>query len=428
MPFNPYYQPEVSRPYTKESVDRIRGPVHEECTLAKEGASQLRLNLRDNPVRALGAQTGAQAVQMVRAGLKGVYVSGWQVAADANSSSETYPDQSLYPVDSVPKLVRRINSALIRAGQIEGRKMTVPLVADAEAGFGGPLNAFELTKALIKAGAAGVHLEDQLSSEKKCGHLGGKVLIPTQHAIRNLVAARLAADVCKVDTVIIARTDADSAKLITSDIDSEDRSFIETALDHYGDEQCTRVGINPTAPMRTPEGFYTLKGRGINRAIARGLSYAPYADMLWMETSTPDLDEAKEFAEAIHQFYPDRLLAYNCSPSFNWSGKMGSKEILSFQTNLAEMGYAFQFVTLAGFHAINYSMFDLAYKYARTGMLAYRDLQDEEFESEEIRKYTAVKHQREVGTAYFDEITQAISGGHSSTTAMEGSTEKDQFK
>lgn len=418
--FNPYYQPSVVRPYSQEQVDRIRGPVHEECTLARMGSGEFRLNLRENPIRTLGAQTGAQAVQMVKAGLRAVYVSGWQVAADANSSSETYPDQSLYPVDSVPKLVRRINSALIRAGQVEGKKMTVPLIADAEAGFGGPLNAFELTKALIKAGAAGVHLEDQLSSEKKCGHLGGKVLIPTKQAIRNLVAARLAADVCKVDTVIIARTDADSAQLITSDIDPIDQPFID--MGRSGEYTGAFI-----PSKRTPEGFYRLIGNGIDRAIARGLAYAPYADMLWMETSTPDLEEARAFADAIKAKFPDRLLAYNCSPSFNWSENLRPTEIANFQKELQKLGYAFQFVTLAGFHALNFSTFELAKDYSVDHMTAYSRLQQKEFD-EVPYGYTAVKHQREVGTAYFDEISQAISGGNSSTTAMEGSTEKDQFK
>lgn len=429
---NPYY-PLVRRPYSKQQERLLRGPYAEKHTLAEEGAKELRELLgRHAPVRALGAMTGGQAVQMVKAGLQAIYVSGWQVAADANTSGQTYPDQSLYPVDSVPTLVRRINDALLRAAQIEAvdngieyhnRVMRpVPLIADAEAGFGGPLNAFELCKSLIRSGAAGIHLEDQLSSEKKCGHLGGKVLIPTKQAIRNLIAARLAADVCETSTVVIARTDADSAKLITSDVDPVDQPFIKKIPHHnWGGEI---IGSNP---VRTPEGFYELDGKGIDRAVARGLAYAPYADMIWMETSTPDLGEAHEFAKRIHEKFPDRLLAYNCSPSFNWKKKLSEEQIARFQHDLGQMGYAFQFVTLAGFHALNASMFELADKYRTAGMTAYANLQEYEFAMEEFG-YTATKHQREVGTAYFDLVSQTISGGESSTTAMEGSTEKDQFR
>jgi isocitrate lyase len=366
-------------------------------------------------VRTLGALTGNQAMQQVKGGLEAIYLSGWQVAADANSAGEMYPDQSLYPASSVPEVVRRINKTLQRADQIarlEGDNAThwfAPIVADAEAGFGGPLNAFELMKAMIEAGAAGVHFEDQLASEKKCGHLGGKVLVPTQTFIRTLNAARLAADVCGINTVLMARTDAHSATLITSDIDERDAQWI--------------------SGERTAEGFYKLKQGGahsVEHAVARGLSYAPYADLLWWETSEPDLGEAREFAEEIHRQVPGKLLAYNCSPSFNWRAKLDEKSIESFQEQLADMGYRFQFVTLAGFHSLNLSMFELASAYAQRGMGAYSDLQQREFRAEE-RGFTAIRHQREVGTSYFDAVAMAISAGQSSTTAMGGSTETDQF-
>lgn len=402
----------VTRPYSAKDVERLRGSVLVEHTLADLGARRLWSLLHSEPqVTALGALTGNQAMQMVRAGLKAIYVSGWQVAADANTSGQTYPDQSLYPVDSVPSLVRRINHSLQRGDQIEhaegkgGRHWFAPLIADAEAGFGGPLNAFELMKNMIDAGAAGVHFEDQLSSEKKCGHLGGKVLIPTQHFIRTLVAARLAADVCDVPTVLIARTDANSAQLLTSDIDDRDKPF------------CTGE--------RTVEGFFHING-GLDCAIARGLAYAPYADLLWCETSKPDLAEAKRFAEAIHKQYPGKLLAYNCSPSFNWKRHLDDDTIAKFQRELGAMGYKFQFVTLAGFHALNMGMFELAHDYNERGMSAYSDLQQREFAAES-KGYSATKHQREVGTGYFDEVAQVISGGESSTTALKNSTEAHQF-
>jgi isocitrate lyase len=362
-------------------------------------------------VAALGAMTGNQAMQQVKAGLKAIYLSGWQVAADANLAGQMYPDQSLYPANSVPEVVRRINQALQRADQIhhtEGKTdihWFAPIVADAEAGFGGPLNVFELMKAMIEAGAAGVHFEDQLSSEKKCGHMGGKVLVPTQIAVKNLVAARLAADVMGVPTLLVARTDANSAKLITSDIDPVDQRFL--------------------AGERTPEGFYRIRS-GLETAIARGLSYAPYADLLWCETSEPNMEEAERFAAAIHEQFPGKLLAYNCSPSFNWRKKLDSKTIAVFQKELAKMGYKFQFITLAGFHALNYSMFNLALGYRDHGMAAYSELQEAEFALEEYG-YTATKHQREVGTGYFDEVAQVISHGMSSTTALEESTEMAQF-
>jgi isocitrate lyase len=402
----------IERPYTASDVDRLRGSVRIEHSLARLGATRLwdLLHARDY-VNALGALSGNQAVQMVRAGLEAIYVSGWQVAADANSSSMTYPDQSLYPVDSVPRLVRRINQALLRADQVEhaegGTKhcWMAPLIADAEAGFGGPLNAFELMKAMIESGAAGVHFEDQLSSEKKCGHLGGKVLVPTSHFIRTLVAARLAADVMDVPTLVIARTDADSAKLLTSEIDGRDRAF------------CTGE--------RTPEGFYRIEG-GIEMAIERGRAYAPYADLIWCETSTPNLEEARRFAEGIHAKFPGKMLAYNCSPSFNWKRHLDDATIASFQRDLGAMGYKFQFVTLAGFHAINHAMFELARGYRDQGMTAYSRLQQAEFSSERDG-YTAAKHQREVGTGYFDEVAQVISGGTASTIALKESTESDQF-
>ena len=402
----------IERPYTQADVERLRGSVRVEHTLARLGAGRLweLLHTRDY-VHSLGALSGNQAVQMVRAGLEAVYISGWQVAADANSAAMTYPDQSLYPADSVPRLVRRINQALLRADQIEHAEGGVkhnwmaPLVADAEAGFGGPLNAFELMKGMIEAGAAGVHFEDQLSSEKKCGHLGGKVLVPTRQFVRTLIAARLAADVMDVPTLVIARTDADSAKLLTSDVDPRDRAF------------CTGD--------RTPEGFYRIRC-GIEMAISRGLAYAPYADLIWCETSTPDLHEAKRFAEGVHAQFPGKMLAYNCSPSFNWKKHLDDATIAKFQRELGSMGYKFQFVTLAGFHALNYGMFELARAYRDRGMAAYSSLQQIEFAAERDG-YTATKHQREVGTGYFDEVAQAISGGTSSTVALKGSTETEQF-
>jgi isocitrate lyase len=402
----------IKRPYTPEQVLKLRGSVKIEYTLARRGAERLwKLMEEESFVRALGALTGNQAVQQVKAGLKAIYLSGWQVAADANLAGQMYPDQSLYPANSVPHVVKRINQALQRADQIEHsegkreREWFAPIVADAEAGFGGPLNVFELMKAMIEAGAAGVHFEDQLASEKKCGHLGGKVLIPTQQAIRNLIAARLAADVMGVPTILIARTDANAAKLITSDIDPYDHPFIT------GD--------------RSPEGFYYLKN-GLDTAIARGLAYAPYADLIWCETSEPNLEEARRFAEAIHEKYPGKWLAYNCSPSFNWKKKLDEKTIATFQEELGKMGYKFQFVTLAGFHSLNHGMFELAKGYSERGMAAYSELQQAEFASQE-KGYTAVKHQREVGTGYFDEVSMVISGGTSSTTALKESTEAEQF-
>ncbi|MBH8599017.1 isocitrate lyase [Thermoactinomyces sp. CICC 10523] len=402
----------ISRTYTPEQVLRLRGSVQIEYTLARRGAERLWDLLHREPfIRALGALTGNQAVQQVKAGLKAIYLSGWQVAADANLAGQMYPDQSLYPANSVPEVVKRINRALQRADQIEhvegktDREWFVPIVADAEAGFGGPLNVFELMKAMIEAGAAGVHFEDQLASEKKCGHLGGKVLIPTSQAVRNLIAARLAADVMGVPTVLIARTDANAAQLITSDIDPRDHEFIT-------DE-------------RTAEGFYRIRN-GLKTAIARGLAYAPYADLIWCETSEPDLEEARQFAEAIHAKFPGKMLAYNCSPSFNWKKKLDEKTILRFQEELGKMGYKFQFVTLAGFHALNHSMFRLAKEYNREGMAAYSRLQQAEFALEN-EGYSATRHQREVGTGYFDEVSMVISGGTSSTTAMSGSTEEEQF-
>ncbi|MBA4549162.1 isocitrate lyase [Thermoactinomyces intermedius] len=402
----------IKRPYTPEQVLKLRGSVKIEYTLARRGAERLwKLMEEESFVRALGALTGNQAVQQVKAGLKAIYLSGWQVAADANLAGQMYPDQSLYPANSVPHVVKRINQALQRADQIEHsegkreREWFAPIVADAEAGFGGPLNVFELMKAMIEAGAAGVHFEDQLASEKKCGHLGGKVLIPTQQAIRNLIAARLAADVMGVPTILIARTDANAAKLITSDIDPYDHPFI--------------------TGERSPEGFYYLKN-GLDTAIARGLAYAPYADLIWCETSEPNLEEARRFAEAIHEKYPGKWLAYNCSPSFNWKKKLDEKTISTFQEELGKMGYKFQFVTLAGFHSLNHGMFELAKGYSERGMAAYSELQQAEFASQE-KGYTAVKHQREVGTGYFDEVSMVISGGTSSTTALKESTEAEQF-
>jgi isocitrate lyase len=402
----------IKRPYSHKDVDRLRGSIKIDYTLAFLGAKRLWDLMRSEPyINALGALTGAQATQMVRAGLKAVYCSGWQVAADANLGAQTYPDQSLYPANSVPALVKRINQALQRCDQIdhsEGKTDThwfAPIVADAEAGFGGPLNAFELMKGMIEAGAAGVHFEDQLSSEKKCGHLGGKVLIPTSAFIRTLVAARLAADVLDVPTVLIARTDADSAKLLTSDIDPIDKEF------------CTGE--------RTAEGFFRVKP-GVKSAIARGLAYAPYADMLWCETSTPDLKEAKEFAEGIHKKFPGKLLMYNCSPSFNWKKHMDESQLPKFQRELGAMGYRFQFVTLAGFHSLNHGMFELAHAYKDHGMAAYSKLQEAEFAMEKLG-YTATKHQHEVGTGYFDDVSQVIASGASSTTALKESTETAQF-
>ncbi len=405
----------VERPYPAEDVLRLRGSIHIEHTLARLGAERLWELLQTEPyVNALGAVTGNQAVQQVQAGLKTIYVSGWQVAADANNAGQMYPDQSLYPADSVPNLCRRINSALQRADQVHHSEGKVapsdtwfaPLVADAEAGFGGTLNAFELMKGMIEAGAACVHFEDQLSSAKKCGHLGGKVLVPTGEAVQKLVAARLAADVMGVPTLVMARTDADSAHLLTSDIDARDRHF------------CTGE--------RTPEGFFRIRG-GIESAVARGLAYAPYADLIWCETSHPDLEEARQFADAIHEKYPQKMLAYNCSPSFNWRKKLDEETIARFQPELARMGYKFQFVTLAGFHALNLSMFELARGYKTAGMTAYSRLQEKEFSREAKYGYEAVKHQRFVGTGYFDQVQQVISGGLASTTALIGSTEAEQF-
>ncbi|HET6623506.1 MAG TPA: isocitrate lyase [Gaiellaceae bacterium] len=403
----------IERPYSEAEVERLRGRFRIEHTVARLGAERLWRLLHDEPyVAALGALTGAQAVQMVKAGLKAVYLSGWQVAADANLAGHTYPDQSLYPVSSAPALVERINNALLRADQIEaaedrnGTYWLAPIVADAEAGFGGPLNAFELMKAFIEAGAAGVHFEDQLSSEKKCGHLGGKVLVPTAQFVRTLVAARLAADVLDVPTILVARTDALSATLLTSDVDERDHEFL--------------------TGERTAEGFFRIRP-GIEAPIARALAYAPYADLLWCETSTPDLDEAAQFAEAVHAKFPGKLLAYNCSPSFNWKKHLDDRTIAAFQRELADMGYKFQFVTLAGFHAVCESMFDLASGYARGGMSAYVELQEREFALEDAG-YTATRHQREVGAGYFDAVLGAVTGGKSSTLALKGSTEEAQFE
>ena len=406
----------VLRPYTAEEVVALRGSVTIEHTLARLGAERLWDLLRagEEPyIQALGAQTGAQAVQMVQAGLKAIYVSGWQVAGDMNSAGQTYPDQSLYPADSVPQLVRRINNALQRADQIarmEGQDGVetwfAPIMADAEAGFGGVLNAYELMKGMIEAGAAGVHFEDQLSSAKKCGHMGGKVLVPTREAIQKLVAARLAADVLGVPTLLVARTDANGARLLTSDIDESDRPFL--------------------TGKRTSEGFFEARA-GLDQAIARGLAYAPYADLLWCETSHPDLDEARRFAEAVHAVHPGKMLAYNCSPSFNWSQKLDRATIARFQEELGAMGYKFQFVTLAGFHALNTAMFELAHGYREQGMLAYSALQDREFRMNEEHGYRAVKHQAFVGAGYFDRVNQVIAGGTSSLGALSGSTEEEQF-
>ncbi|ARD48985.1 isocitrate lyase [Sporosarcina sp. P37] len=403
----------IKRNYTAEDVVKLRGSLLIQNTLAEKGAARLWKSLHEEDfINALGALTGNQAVQQVKAGLQAIYLSGWQVAADANLAGQMYPDQSLYPANSVPAVVKRINQALQRADQIdhaEGREdgfdWFAPIVADMEAGFGGPLNVFELMKGMIEAGAAGVHLEDQLASEKKCGHLGGKVLLPTQNAVRNLSAARLAADVLGVDTVIIARTDADAADMVTSDIDPADAEFL--------------------TGERTPEGFYKSKP-GIKQAIARGLAYAEYADLVWCETSHPSLEEAQEFADAIHAKYPEKMLAYNCSPSFNWKANLDEATIEKYQVELGKMGYKFQFVTLAGFHTLNHSMFELAHGYKTRGMGAYSELQQAEFDNES-KGYTATRHQREVGTGYFDEVAQVISEGQSSTTAMSGSTETAQF-
>jgi isocitrate lyase len=403
----------LARNYTAADVDRLRGSIRIEHTLARLGAERLWELMHSEPyVNALGAMSGNQAMQMVRAGLQAIYVSGWQCAADANLSGEMYPDQSLYPANSVPMLVKRINRALLRADQIEHaeggaeRYWLAPVMADAEAGFGGALNAFELMKQLIEAGAAGVHFEDQLASEKKCGHLGGKVLVPTAQFVRTLTAARLAADLCDVPTVLVARTDAESATLLTNDVDEVDHPFV-------------------LAGDRTHEGFFRIRN-GIETAIARALAYAPFADVVWCETSTPDLDEARAFAEAIHEAFPGKLLAYNCSPSFNWRSHLDDDAIARFQRELSAIGYGFQFVTLAGFHALNASMFELAAGYAAEGMTAYVRLQEREFELEPLG-YTAMRHQAEVGTGYFDRVSAIVSGGHGSTLALAGSTEAAQF-
>ena len=404
----------ITRPYDADEVLRLRGSIPIEHSLARRGALRLwELLKREEPVRALGAVTGNQAMQMVRAGLDAIYLSGWQAAADANTAGAMYPDQSLYPANTGPELARRINRTLARADQIEHleggakRDWFAPIVADAEAGFGGPLNCFEIMKAYIEAGVAGVHFEDQLASEKKCGHLGGKVLIPTQAAVRNLDAARLAADVSGVPTILVARTDAESARLITSDVDERDRRYL--------------------TGERTSEGFFRLKeGTGLDHCISRGLAFAPHADLLWWETSHPNLDEARIFAEAVHARYPGKLLAYNCSPSFNWRAKLDEQTIANFQRELGAMGYKFQFVTLAGFHSLNHGMFELASGYRDRGMAAYSELQQAEFASE-AKGYTATRHQREVGTGYFDAVATAISGGQSSTVALKESTEAAQF-
>ena len=405
----------IQRPYSADDVLKLRGSISVEHTLARRGALKLwEILHRDEPLRALGAVTGNQAMQMVRAGLEAIYLSGWQAAADANTASAMYPDQSLYPANTGPELARRINRTLARADQLEhleggaARDWFAPIIADAEAGFGGPLNCYEIMKAYIEAGAAGVHFEDQLASEKKCGHLGGKVLIPTQSAIRNLDAARLAADVSGVPTILVARTDAESARLITSDVDERDRQFL--------------------TGERTSEGFFRLKeGTGLDHCIARGLAFAPHADLLWWETSHPNLEDARNFAEAVHGEYPGKLLAYNCSPSFNWQAKLDADTIARFQRELGAMGYKFQFVTLAGFHSLNHAMFELATGYRERSMAAYSELQQAEFASEPAG-YTATRHQREVGTGYFDQVAMALSQGQSSTTALEQSTEAAQFE
>lgn len=403
----------VERPYDAAEVAKLRGSLHVEYTLARRGADKLWKSMHElEYVNALGALTGNQAMQQVKAGLNAIYLSGWQVAADANLAGQMYPDQSLYPADSVPSVVRRINNALMRQDQIqsvEGQGSVdwfAPIVADAEAGFGGVLNAHELMKDMIAAGAAGVHFEDQLASAKKCGHMGGKVLVPTQEAVQKLVAARLAADICGVPTLLVARTDAMAADLLTSDVDERDQGFV--------------------TGERTVEGFYRVKP-GLDQAISRGLAYAPVADLIWCETATPDLGQAKTFAEAIRGEYPDKLLAYNCSPSFNWRKNLSDDEIARFQNELGAMGYKFQFITLAGFHALNHSMFQLARGYKQSQMSAYVELQEAEFAAES-QGYTATRHQREVGTGYFDQITQLISAGESSLSALSGSTEEDQFK
>ena len=403
----------IRRDYSADDVERLRGSLHVENTLARVGAEKLWERLNGEPfINALGSVTGNQAVQMAEAGLKAIYLSGWQVAADANRAGQMYPDQSLYPADSAPTLVRNINNSLRRADQIQhaaGKSDVdyfLPIIADAEAGFGGALNAFELMKGMIEAGAAGVHFEDQLASEKKCGHMGGKVLVPTSQFLRTLAAARLAADVSGVPTVLVARTDANSANLLTSDVDPRDREFM--------------------TGERTPEGFYRIRG-GLDSAIARGLAYAPYADLLWCETSEPNVHEAREFATAIHAKFPGKLLAYNCSPSFNWRQKLDNRTIARFQKELGEMGYKFQFVTLAGFHALNLSMFELALNYRDSGMAAYSELQQREFAAEAEQGYRATKHQSFVGTGYFDEVAQVVAGGNASTTALSGSTEEEQF-
>jgi isocitrate lyase len=403
----------VRRNYTAEDVVRLRGTVSIEHSLARRGAEKLWQSLhKEDFVNALGALTGNQAMQQVKAGLKAIYLSGWQVAADANLAGEMYPDQSLYPANSVPQVVKRINNALLRADQLHHAEGSdeidwlAPIVADAEAGFGGVLNAFELMKAMIEAGAAGVHFEDQLAAVKKCGHMGGKVLVPTREAIDKLTAARLAADVCGVPTLLVARTDADAADLLTSDVDDNDKPFL--------------------TGERTVEGFFRVRP-GLDQAISRGLAYAPYADLVWCETSKPNLQDARRFAEAIHAKYPDKLLAYNCSPSFNWRKNLDDATIATFQKELGAMGYKFQFITLAGFHSLNYGMFELAHGYARRQMSAFVDLQEREFAAAE-RGFTAIKHQREVGTGYFDQVTQAIQQGLSSTTALKGSTEEAQFQ
>jgi isocitrate lyase len=406
----------IRRPYSPQDVLRLRGSFPIAYTLAERGANKLWKLLHERPyVHALGALTGNQAMQMIRGGLEAIYLSGWQVAADANLAGTMYPDQSLYPANSAPELARRINRTFKRADEIEHAEGNVtrdwfaPIVADAEAGFGGPLNAFEIMKAFIEAGAAGVHFEDQLASEKKCGHLGGKVLVPTSQHERNLAAARLAADTMGVPSIIVARTDAESARLITSDVDERDRPFIEP-------------------DSRTPEGFFRLKaGTGLQHCIARGLAYAECADLLWWETSHPDLEEARAFAEGVHKKFPGKMMAYNCSPSFNWKAKLDEATIAKFQRELGAMGYKFQFVTLAGFHALNHSMFDLAQGYRDRGMAAYSELQQREFASE-AQGYSATRHQREVGTGYFDAVSMAITGGTASTTAMSASTETAQFK
>lgn len=404
---------DIDRTYSADEVYKLKGSMNIEYTLASKGAERLWEMLNTEKfVRALGALTGNQAVQQVQAGLKSIYLSGWQVAADANNAKHTYPDQSLYPADSVPCVVRRINNAFIRADQIshlEGKDdiyWFAPIVADAEAGFGGPLNVFELMKAMIEAGAAGVHFEDQLSSAKKCGHLGGKVLVSTREFINTLISARLAADVMGVPTVLIARTDANSANLLTNDIDERDHRFI------HGD--------------RTMEGFFKIKG-GIDCAIARGLAYAPYADLIWCETSKPDIEEAKEFAEGIHEKFPGKMLAYNCSPSFNWKKNLNDEQIAAFQSDLGELGYKYQFITLAGFHVLNTAMFELALGYKDSGMTAFTKLQQLEFELEKESGFKAVKHQTFVGTGYFDEVQMTITSGQSATTALAGSTEEEQF-